>query len=272
MIKKEKITISLDSNLLAKIDERIDKLNFKSRSNVIENFVKEGLRLKNDIEALIIANDDNWNDWKYPLEIPKILIKVDSKTLLEKHIEMLENADVENVILALGHEKEQVKQFLRKKKFDINIRLLDVNKDDKTEKILETAKKFTSQNKLIVILWDNYHNNFNLLDFIYYHNTFGTSLSIAVKSQEVSRGYGNIKLAWNNIVKFVEKPVVKEDITYIVNAWIYIMEENIIPETWRNLKLETDFFPDFVASSKVKAYFHNGNWFHMQSNETLEKV
>ncbi|MDR0772303.1 MAG: ribbon-helix-helix domain-containing protein [Candidatus Peribacteria bacterium] len=62
MIKKEKITISLDSNLLAKIDERIDKLNFKSRSNVIENFVKEGLRLKNDIEALIIANDDNWND------------------------------------------------------------------------------------------------------------------------------------------------------------------------------------------------------------------
>ncbi|MDR0772304.1 MAG: hypothetical protein LBF15_04685 [Candidatus Peribacteria bacterium] len=65
---------------------------------------------------------------------------------------MLENADVENVILALGHEKEQVKQFLRKKKFDINIRLLDVNKDDKTEKILETAKKFTSQNKLIVIL------------------------------------------------------------------------------------------------------------------------
>jgi NDP-sugar pyrophosphorylase family protein len=65
---------------------------------------------------------------------------------------MLENANVENVILALGHEKEQVKQFLRKKRFDINIRFLDVDTDDKTQKVLEIAKKFTSQNKLIVLL------------------------------------------------------------------------------------------------------------------------
>jgi NDP-sugar pyrophosphorylase family protein len=149
---------------------------------------------------------------------------------------------------------------------------LDVDTDDKTQKVLEIAKKFTSQNKLIVLLWDNYHNNFNLLDFIYYHNIFGTPLSMVVKSQEISQGYGNIKLAWNDIVKFIEKPVVKEDITYIVNAWIYIMDINIIPETWKNLKLETDFFPDFVASNKVKAYFHNGNWFHMQSDEVLSKV
>jgi metal-responsive CopG/Arc/MetJ family transcriptional regulator len=41
MIKKEKITISLDINLLSKIDEKIDKINFKSRSNVIENFIRE---------------------------------------------------------------------------------------------------------------------------------------------------------------------------------------------------------------------------------------
>jgi metal-responsive CopG/Arc/MetJ family transcriptional regulator len=41
MIKKEKITISLDTQLLAKIDEKIDKINFKNRSNVIESFVME---------------------------------------------------------------------------------------------------------------------------------------------------------------------------------------------------------------------------------------
>ncbi|MDR2411317.1 MAG: ribbon-helix-helix domain-containing protein [Candidatus Peribacteria bacterium] len=41
MVKKEKITISLDNNLLLKIDEKIDKVNFKNRSSVIEKFVRE---------------------------------------------------------------------------------------------------------------------------------------------------------------------------------------------------------------------------------------
>jgi metal-responsive CopG/Arc/MetJ family transcriptional regulator len=41
MVKKEKITISLDNNLLSKIDEKVDKVNFKNRSSVIENFVRE---------------------------------------------------------------------------------------------------------------------------------------------------------------------------------------------------------------------------------------
>ena len=269
MIKKEKITISLDSNLLLKIDAKIDKVNFKSRSNVIENFIREWLKLKNDIWALIIANDENWNDKDYPLEIPKVLINIDWKTLLEKQLEMLEKANIQNVILAIWHWKEQVKKFLRKKKFQININILEVDLKDKTWKVLEKAKKFILYDKLLVLLWDNYHNNFNLLDFIYYHNTSDTDLSIVVKANNASEGYWNIKLEWNNIVKFVEKPQTKDDITFIVNTWIYLLNTNIVPETWKNTKIETDFFPDYVILNKAKAYFHNWNWFHLQDNETL---
>lgn len=269
MINKEKITISIDSKLLSKIDEKVDKVNFKNRSNVIESFIREGLRLKNDTWALIIANDENWNDENYPLSFPKILINVDWKTLLEKHLEMLQEANIENVILALGHWKKEVKEFLKKKNFPINVNILDVKPEDKTQLVIEKAKKFTLQDKLIVILWDNYHNNFNLLDFIYYHNTSGASLSMVVRSNSVSEGYWNIKLEWNNIVGFIEKPQKKEDITFIINAWIYIVDVNIIPETGKNLKIENDFFPDYVSTKVAKAYFHNWNWFHMQDNKTL---
>lgn len=270
MINKEKITISIDSSLLSKIDKKVDKINFKNRSNVIESFIREGLRLKNDTWALIIANDENWNDEPYPLNVPKILINVDWKTLLEKHLEMLEAANIDNVILALWHGKKEVKDFLKKKDFSINVNILDVDSEDKTQRVIEKAKKFILQDKLIVLLWDNYHNNFNLLDFIYYHNTSWASLSMVVRSNSVSEWYGNIKLEWNNIVGFVEKPQTKDDITFIINAWIYIIDANIIPETWKNLKIENDFFPDFVSSNVAKAYFHNWNWFHMQDNKTLK--
>lgn len=271
-MKKEKITISLDSNLLAKIDEKIDKINFKNRSNVIENFIRDWLKLKNDIWALIIANDINWNDSIYPLEVPKILINVDWKTLLEKHIEMLENAWIKNVIIAIADWKKMIKDFLKKMAFSLNIQLLEVDVNDKTQEVVEKAKKFILQDKLIILLWDNYHNNFDLLDFIYFHNSSWTNLTIAVKANWVSEPYGNIRLEWNNIVDFVEKPKTKNDITYIINAWIYLIQTDLIPETWKNLKIETDFFPDYVATNKAKAYFHNGNWFHVQDDKTLEEL
>lgn len=270
MINKEKVTISIDSNLLSRIDEKVDKINFKNRSNVIEKFIREGLRLKNDTEALIIANDENWNDWEYPLEYSKILICVDWKTLLEKHLEMLQKANIENIIIAVWNNKKEVKEFLRKKKFPLNIRILEVSKNDKTGKVIEEAKKYTTQDKLIVLLGDNYHNDFNLEDFIYYHNTSWTQLSIVVRANNVTEWYGNIKLEWNNIIKFIEKPQTKDDITYIINAWIYIIDVNIIPEINKNSKIENDFFPDFVSTNKVKAYFHNWNWFHLQDAKTLE--
>lgn len=272
MINKEKITISIDTNLLSKIDEKVDKVNFKNRSNVIESFIREGLRLKNDTEALIIANDWNWNDENYPLSVPKILITVDGKTLLEKHLEMLAGANIENVILAVGHGKKEVKEFLKKKNFSTSIKIMEVDPEDKTQKVIEMAKKFTSQDKLIVLLGDNYQNNFNLLDFIHYHNTSGAGLSIVVRANNATEGYGNIKLEWNNIVRFVEKPQTKDDITFIINAWIYLIDANIIPDTWKNLKIENDFFPDYVSSNKAKAYFHNWNWFHVQDNKTLSLI
>ena len=74
----------------------------------------------------------------------------------------------------------------------------------------------------------------------------------------------------NNIVKFVEKPKTKEDISYLINAWIYLMDSSKIPIVTKNLKIEQDFFPDFVKKAKVKAYFHNWKYFHLQDNETLK--
>ncbi len=269
MINKEKIAISIEKNLLEKIDEKVDKLNFKSRSNVIESFIREWLKLKEDIWALIIANDNNWNDWDYPLDIPKCLIKIDWITILEKNINILKNSNIKNIYIAVGHQKQKIVDFLKSRDLLKNITLIDFWSDDMSLKVLCESKLAKKYNKLIVFLWDNYHHDFNLLDFIYYHNTNNSHLSVVVKPIDASFGYWNIKLEWNNIVKFVEKPLTKEDISFIVNTWVYILDSHIIPKNIWNQKLETDFFPEYVESHKSKAYFHNWKWFHMQDNKTL---
>ena len=269
MINKEKITISIWKWLLSKVDEKIDKVHFKNRSHVIESLLREWLKLRQDVWAIIISNENNWDSWDYPLDIPKSLIKIDNKTILEKHLEMLKKANIEKCVLAVWFMWDKVKEFLKNKNFWIKIEFIDFNKEDNSQKIIYNATKKLKANKYLVILWDNYFHDLSFTDFIYYHNTSDVSLSIVVKPIDITEGYGNIKLEWNNIVKFVERPKIKEDISFIVNAWVYLIDSWVIPESSKNEKIEIDFFPDFVRNNKAKAYFHNWKWFHFQNNETL---
>lgn len=269
MIKKEKIAISIDKHLLHKIDNKIDKLNFKNRSNVIENLVREWLKLKEDIAWLIIANDDSWNDDYYPLNIPKCLIEIDGITVLQKNIDNLKQAWIKNIYISVWFKKELVLEFLKNKWLLSEVKIIGSNILDKSGKVLKDSFLYKIYNKVVVMLWDNYNHNFNMLDFIYYHNTNNSKLSIVVKTIDSSQGYWNVKLEWNNIVKFVEKPKTKEDISFIINAWIYIINSDIFPDLNWNFKLETDFFPNYVSWNIVKAYFHNWKWFHIQDNKTL---
>jgi NDP-sugar pyrophosphorylase family protein len=43
----------------------------------------------------------------------------------------------------------------------------------------------------------------------------------------------------------------------LINSGIYLLDSNIIPDDIKNVKIETDFFPEFVKNKKVKAYFHD---------------
>lgn len=266
---KEKITISISNNLLWKIDDKIDKLNFKNRSHVIESLVWEWLKLRWDLWAIILAHDKNWDSWEYPLSIPKALIQVDGVTLIEKQLIMLQKANIERCVIAVWYEKAQIKDFLKKKKFSLDIDFFDCNEYDESQKVIWEASQILKTSKWLVMLGDNYFHNFNLTDFIHYHNTNNVPLSIVVKTIEASQGYWNVKLEGNNIIWFVERPNTKEDITFIVNAGIYLLDLDILPETSKNLKIETDFFSNFVTNNKTKAYFHNGKWFHFQNDDTL---
>lgn len=270
MKNKEKVTISINSDLLKQIDNKIDKKNFKNRSHVIESLVLEWLKLKQDYGAVLLAHENNWNRSEYPLNYPKVLIQVEWKTLLEKHVEGLIKANVKDIVVTVSDETREVKNFLEKKWYDLNIHYLECFSWDESQKAIIEASKLLDVNKLLVILWDNYFYDLNLLDFMHYHNVNDNAVSIIVKMMDCSAEYGNIKLEWNNIVKFVERPESKEDISFIVNAWIYIIQRSSLWENYKNVKIEKDLFPRLVGNKNMKAYFHNGQWFHIQSDEVLK--
>lgn len=266
---KKKIAISISGDILKQVDDNIDWNIIKNRSSSVESILRKWLNLKDDIWALIIAHDNNWDAWFYPLDVPKVLIKVDWKTLLEKHLESIKNANIKKVIISVWHEKDQIIDFIKNKNLSLEVEFLDVSNDDLSLSIISKAKKILSTNKVLTILWDNYFYPLDLTDFISYHNSNKKDISIVVKNVTSTVNNWNLKIQWNDIIEFNERLSTKDDISNLVNAWIYLIDSNVIPEVWKNLKIESDFFPYFVKNKKVKAYFHYWKWFHIQSDKVL---
>ncbi len=267
---KKKITISISDLLLDQIDKKNDWKNQKNRSSIIENLILKWLNLKDDIWVLILAHENNWDDWSYPLNIPKVLIKIDWKTILEKYLEYLKVLNVNKIVISIWYQKEQIKNFLKNKNYWIDIKFLEVDKNSLSLDILSKAKEILNSNKVLTILWDNYFYPLNLLDFVSYHNNNNADISIIIKTINDSSNYWNVEIVWNNIVSFIEKPFIIEKKSFLINTWVYLINSEFIPEKSQNLKIELDFFPDFAKTKKIKAYFYNWKYFHLQNNQTLK--
>ena len=271
MEKKQKVAISISAEILLKVDQRVDRVEFKNRSHVVESFIRKWLELGDDIGAIIVANENRW-EWVYPFGYSKNLIQVDGKTLLEKQLEILEQASIWKVVIAISDQTRDIQKFLENRKYKIQIVFLEVWEESDSWEILLRAQNILQTPKNIFILWDNYFHNLNLTDLVYCHSNGDSKLTIVIKPEYNSKSFGNIELQWNKISQFKEKPSLDSDSTHIVNTGVYIIDSEIIPDIQNNFKLEYDFFPQYIEKFGAKAYFHNWAWFHVQSDEVLKML
>jgi choline kinase len=57
--------------------------------------------------------------------IPKCLIRIDDKTLLEKHLEIISLLGIKDVVLVVGHFKEKIKEVVEKNNNGFNIKYIE---------------------------------------------------------------------------------------------------------------------------------------------------
>jgi len=75
----------------------------------------------------------------YPLTYSKSLIEVDGKKLIEKQIENLIQAQVTQIVIAVSHCTQDVKNFVKSKHYNIKISFLEVGSTDDSGIIIEKS-------------------------------------------------------------------------------------------------------------------------------------
>ncbi len=223
-------------------------------------------------EAFILAGGKGERLRPLTNKIPKPLLLVKGKPILQYNIEAMASFGVKKIVLGVGYRAEQIKEvFGGGGKFGIEI-IYSVEKE-----FLGTggALKFASEyieGRFIMVNGDNLAD-FNFASMLEVHernNALGTIALVSVG--DVSQ-YGVAELEKEKIVKFVEKPAKGEEPSNLINAGAYILEReavDLMPEGF--CLIEKTMFPELAEREKLFGHMHKGQWFPTDTLEKYEKA
>ena len=205
-------------------------------------------------------------------KIPKPLVKVKGKRILEYSVELLVKHGVKEIILGVGHMHEQIQEYFGDgSKFGISIVYSVETEPLGTGGALKQAEKMLNE-KFFMLNGDNIAD-YDLTEQVKTHNENSATATLSITEVEDVSSYGVAKLENEKIIEFVEKPSKENAPSNFVNAGCYVIEKeslSLMPNDF-NL-IEKTMFPKLAEQGKLFSFKHKGYWFTTDTIELIQKA
>ncbi len=264
---KERITITLDKDLIGQIDKRVDGLDIKNRSQEIENLLSESLGTNIPSKAVLLVGGKGTRLKPLTDKTPKALLEVHKKAVTEHIFDLLKKHGIRDIVLCVGHLKDKIKDYFGDgSNFGVNIAYVEEDEPLGTAGPLKLAKKYL-KGSFIVSNGDEL-KNINIPRMFRLHKRKDALATLALTTVEDPSHYGVARLDGSRIIEFVEKPKKEDAPSNLINAGFYIMEPEVIdmiPDGFS--MLEQDVFPKLAKLGRLRGFPFAGQWFDIGTIE-----
>ena len=273
MDNRTRLTITLKKEIIKHLDEYIDGSRIRNRSHAIEYVLTKHFspRVK---KAIILAGGKGLKMRPFTYEMPKAMIPINDRTVLEYIIENLRRNDIREIIISTGHLGEKIKHYFGDgSKFGVHIIYLNQGSyEEGTASPLLQAKKLIGDESFLVY-YSDVLASIDLNDMIDFHISNNSTATIALTSVKKSSDWGVVRLQGNRVYSYLEKPNERKDLSHLINAGIYIFEPKIFDYLNKKAKkLEKDVLPKLVTENKLGGYLFAGQWFDVGDPETYKQA
>lgn len=267
---KERITVTLRPDLLPLLDAAIDGAKIRNRSHAIEyiltQYLGSGIR-----RAVILAGGEGVNMRPFTLEMPKPLLPIKGRPLLDHTIERIRDAGIRDIYIVVGYKGEMIKEkFGDGSRFDV--RITYVTQEGKgTASALASVKQFLD--RPFLLYYADVLTNMKLKNFLEFHGSHSGIGSVALTASRHPEAYGVVALRGAEIRSFAEKP--SSDVAGLVSAGIFVFGPEIVqflPNAKGEASLERDVLPRLAKEKKLHGYPFEAKWFDIATPESYEQA
>jgi len=212
------------------------------------------------MKALILAGGRGKRLRPLTDKIPKSLIPINKKPLIQYTIKYLKKFGINEIIICSGYKSKQIQNFLKKKKnFGCKIEYSVEKNPLGTAGAIKNAIKNLSDESFLVINGDII-TNIDLKKILKKPNT--------IAANELKTKFGTMEIKNNKILKFNEK-------TDVQNVWmnpgLYHLSRDILKILPRKGSLEAEIFPKLAKNKSLHTVkFKNVLWHSIDSFKDIE--
>ena len=219
------------------------------------------------MQALILCGGLSTRLGDITKDIPKVLLEIKGRTVLEYQVEMLAEAGATSIYLASGHLHERLEEAVGHSLLGLPIHYVKEDKRLGTGGAIKNGFNTMTKFPAFVLNGDILLDTpLKKMSEMLTPEMDGVLLGVEVPD---ARSYGRLVLdESNHIDRFVEKDPTHEGIGFI-NGGVYLFNSTInqyFPEK-DTFSIEYDVFP---YMKKLYAYTYRGNWIDIGTPERLE--
>jgi len=232
---------------------------FSNKSNISSN---------NNVPVVLMAGGKGERLMPLTKKIPKPMIRIDGKPIIEHIIEKLSNEGFKQFYISVNYLANKIQDYFGNgKNFGVKINYI------KEKQYLGTAGSlFFIKNKIkksFLLINADIVTNINYQNFIKFHKLHKSYVTIAVSSYENTIPFGVIQSEGKKLKNFKEKPIFK----HYVNAGVYAIEPSILKKLNRpeNLSMPDLFMRNNIKKKTIVYPIHEG-WTDLGSKKNLSKI
>jgi NDP-sugar pyrophosphorylase family protein len=275
MPQRHRITVTIRHDLLKGLDDMVDHHRIRNRSHALEVALSRSLDASPH-QAIILASGAGTHMRPFTYEIPKPLIPVNGKPLLEHGLVLLRNFGIKDIIITVSHLAPKIMEhFGNGNQLGVNITYVPEKKLTGTGGALRAARPHLSDSPFLV-LYSDVLFDLDVTEFLAAHQKNQAAVgTIALTSVADPSTYGAVRLRGNRVVQFSEKPAADQDVSRLVFAGCAAFDPTIfelLPERKTPLSLEQDVFPELIKAGQLYGYPFEGRWFDVSTPEVYERV
>lgn len=251
---KERVTLTLDSELLKQVDDSVNGNTIKNRSHAIELSLIKALGQNKPLKAIILAGGS-----KKSGSGPFCMKELNEKPIIQHSLELLKRYGICEVIISIGPLGDAIKNYFGSgKKLGLNISYIEENEPLGTAGPLFSLRD-SLKNSFLVCNADEL-KDIDLMDLFSFHNENGAVATVALTTVSDPKKYGSVKMKGSNIIEFVEKPK-KEITSRLISCGTYVLSPEIFQYINKGKSmLETNVFPKLAREGKLAGYVTEGTW------------
>ena len=211
------------------------------------------------MKVIILAGGKGTRIEEYTKLIPKPMISVGGKPIIEHIIDHYQKYNFKEFIIAAGYKSNILKNYFSKKKFK-NVNVIDTGNDTLTGKRIFKLKNYVNDETFMLTYGDGI-SNINIKKLLKFH--FKKKKTATMTIVHPPARFGEVEYKNGIVRSFEEKPQLQRG---WINGGFFVFNKSIFNFLGKkNVMLEREPLQLLVKHNELSAYAHKKFWFCMDN-------